>query len=131
MITLSVVGSVCTIDGAGEDPLLLPEVESLPGGIEKPGVVVRALHAGVQPQCLSRQLASVGRTRVRQRAVGLTLHVAPFLPFGVVSQGVYVDRVLHPLNDLKLKLVNYCSIFLPCKKTLLRYSIIMKYLRVR
>ena len=100
MITLSVVGSVCN----RRRMFLLhlfSEVESLASRIEEPRVVVGAFHAGMQPQCLSRQLTGVGRTWVWQGAEGLSLHIAPLFPLGIVSQGIDVHWVLHPLNYLK------------------------------
>lgn len=82
---------------------LFSEVESLASRIEEPRVVVGAFHAGMQPQCLSRQLTGVGRTWVWQGAEGLSLHIAPLFPLGIVSQGIDVHWVLHPLNYLEFR----------------------------
>jgi hypothetical protein len=78
------------------------EVESFSGGVEEPGVVVRALEAGVQAEGLSGQLSRGQGAGVWQRAVGLTLHIAFVLPFGVITEGSDVHGVLHPLDNLKL-----------------------------
>ena len=100
MITLSVVGSVCNRRRIFLLHLF-SEVESLASRIEEPRVVVGAFHTGMQPQCLSWQLTGVGRTWVWQGAESLSLHIAPLFPLGIVSQGIDVHWVLHPLNYLK------------------------------
>ena len=66
---------------------LLLEGEAVARGIQDPGVVVGALHAGVQPQGLPGQLPRVERAGVGQGAVRLALHVALLLPLREVSQG--------------------------------------------
>ena len=57
-------------DIRGEELL---EAEPIAGGVEDPGIVVGALHAGVQPQCLPGQLPRGQGTGVGQRAVRLAL----------------------------------------------------------
>ena len=76
------------------------EAEAVPCGVEDPGVVVGALHAGVQAVGEAGELAGAQRARVGQRAVGLTLHVALLLPLAEVSQGGHLSGVLHPLDNL-------------------------------
>ena len=51
----------------------LLEAEPVAGGVEDPGVIVGALHAGVQSQCLPGQLPCGQRARVGKRAEWLTL----------------------------------------------------------
>ena len=84
-------------DIRGEELL---EAEPIAGGVEDPGVVVGALHAGVQPQGLSRQLAGAQRARVGQGAVGLALDVALVLPLAEIPQCSKLSWVLHPLDHL-------------------------------
>lgn len=81
--------------------LLLFEAKSVARGIQQPRVIVGAFHAGVQPQGLSGQFSGGQRARVGQGAIGLALHVALLLPFGVIPQRINVHWILHPLNDLK------------------------------
>ncbi len=45
---------------------LFLEGEAVTGGVQDPGVVVGALHARVQPECLSRQLPRVEWARIWQ-----------------------------------------------------------------
>ena len=80
---------------------LLLEGETVTRGIQDPGVVVGALHAGVQPQGLPGQLPRVERAGVGERAVGLALHITLLLPLSEVAQGRQLGRVLHPLDDLR------------------------------
>lgn len=81
--------------------LLLLGGEAIAGGIEDPGVVVGALHAGEETQGFTGQFAGGERAGVREGAVGLSLDVTLFLPLLEVSEGVEFGRVLHPLDDLE------------------------------
>lgn len=74
--------------------------ESVPGRIQDPGVVVGALHAGVEVDCFPGQLAGFQRAGVGQRAVRLALNVTLLLPLLEVSQRRQLGGVLHPLYHL-------------------------------
>ena len=79
---------------------LFLEWESVAGGVEDPGVVVGALHAGVQSKSFSWKLSGVEGASVWQRAVGLALVVALLLPLGEVPKASQLSGVLHPLDNL-------------------------------
>ena len=108
-------------DIRGEELL---EAEPIAGGVEDPGVVVGALHAGVKPQCLPGQLPRGQGTGVRQRAEWLTLKskreecdclaagvtyldIAFLLPLGKVTKSIQISRLCHPLNGLKYLWCHY------------------------
>jgi len=78
----------------------LLEAEPVAGGVEDPGVVVGALHAGVQPQRLPGQLPCGQGAGVGQRAEWLTLDIAFLLPLGKVTKSIQISRLCHPLNGL-------------------------------
>lgn len=84
-------------DIRGEELL---EAEPIAGGVEDPGVVVGALHAGVQSQRLPGQLPRGQGTGVGQRAEWLTLDITFLLPLGKVTKSIQISRLCHPLNGL-------------------------------
>ncbi len=77
------------------------EVKSFSGRVEKPGVIVGALEAGVKAERLSGQFSGGEGASVGQGAVGQGFDVALILPLGVVAEGGDVDGILHPLDNLK------------------------------
>ena len=76
--------------------------EPVAGGIQDPGVVVGALHAGVESQGLAGQLPRGHGAGVGQRAEGLAVGIAGLLPLLEVPDGVDGDGVLHPLDGLHM-----------------------------
>lgn len=78
----------------------LLEAEPVAGGVQDPGVVVGALHAGVQPQRLPGQLPRGQWAGVRQGAEWLALDIAFLLPLGKVTKSIQISRLCHPLNSL-------------------------------
>lgn len=75
--------------------------ESIPSGVQDPGVVVGALHTSEETDGLSRQLPGRQRTCVGQRTVGLSLDVTFLFPFLEVSQRGQFCWILHPLDNLE------------------------------
>ena len=75
--------------------------EAVAGGVEKPGVVVRAFHAGEESQGLARQFPSGQWASVWQGAVGLSFLVALLFPSVEVAKRRDLGRLLHPFQDLR------------------------------
>ena len=115
----------------------LLKAEPVAGGVQDPGVIVGALHAGVQPQRLPGQLPRGQWAGVGQGAEWLALKsrglmtvnstalvagetyldIAFLLPLGKVTKSIQISRLCHPLNSLKYLLCHYFKKFDNKKET--------------
>ena len=77
------------------------ETEPIPCRIQDPGIVVRALHAGVEAQGLPGELPGVEGAGVGEGAEGLTLDITLVLPLREVTESGQLCGVLHPLDNLE------------------------------
>lgn len=78
-------------------PGLLSEGEVITRRVFHPGVIVGTFNAGMQPDSLSGQLPSGQGTGIGQRASGLTLDLALFLPRSERVDSRDLSRLLDPL----------------------------------
>ena len=74
--------------------------ETIAGGIEKPRVIVGALHASEETKGLTGKLSGCERTRVREGTVRLSLLVAALFPILEVTEGRQLGWRLDPFDYL-------------------------------